>query len=619
MQPASREQIVAIIRQRAERHRDRAALGAQGAEGNPGAANGVPPPVPGGQFRLMGPGAGPRPGAPVFAGQGGLPRRPLPQAIVEFQDLVAAAAQPAPLRPLEPPPPGQDIGQMLMAQMVERADAMALRMQRDGVGGGAAIRPGPEELRQDQLREQLQRAQNAGEARLPMIPMFRQASISKDEDAPRSRNLSIQGSVVSYKPEQGQSEGPGVFVSGKPFSAETNYFELEIVDKGAAPHLTLSIGMVSRQFSLENLPGRTNESYAFCPGDGLLFRGNEAGSPFGGPRADVGDKVGCGIKFTPVQSQGKNAFPIGGAASGQLFFTHNSKEVGSTPVNIPPGGYFPAFSMTDCLSVVTRCGLRYIQEEDIMMMVDNCDDDWLNLHDIRLNGPVLEYIGRGKSLVDVGLAQAKQPISTRHHYFEIEIMDPGLRCYIAIGLARKDYPKNRHPGWNRGSIAYHADDGKVFVGSGVGAPFGPRCHKGDVMGCGVLFPRNYEYRSDSDDDLEPASGGAGGPPGAANDPFQAAAAGGGGGGGGDQGGNGPAAAHNFPHFDYPSDSADDEGSDWWSDRNYPYGVKVHIYFTRNGNVIGKREVRIPKGGFYPTVGMMSSEEKVRVDLRPLSG
>ena len=42
-------------------------------------------------------------------------------------------------------------------------------------------------------------------------------------------------------------------------------------------------------------------------------------------------------------------------------------------------------------------------------------------------------------------------------------------------------------------------------------------------------------------------------------------------------------------------------------------------FTRNGNVIGKREVRIPKGGFYPTVGMMSSEEKVRVDLRPLSG
>lgn len=44
-----------------------------------------------------------------------------------------------------------------------------------------------------------------------------------------------------------------------------------------------------------------------------------------------------------------------------------------------------------------------------------------------------------------------------------------------------------------------------------------------------------------------------------------------------------------------------------------------IYFTRNGKVIGKKDVRIPKGGFYPTIGMMSCREKVRVDLRPLSG
>ena len=56
-----------------------------------------------------------------------------------------------------------------------------------------------------------------------------------------------------------------------------------------------------------------------------------------------------------------------------------------------------------------------------------------------------------------------------------------------------------------------------------------------------------------------------------------------------------------------------------------FGCKIEssnlfqIYFTRNGNVIGKKDIRIPKGGFYPTVGMMSCDEKVRVDLRPLSG
>ena len=44
-----------------------------------------------------------------------------------------------------------------------------------------------------------------------------------------------------------------------------------------------------------------------------------------------------------------------------------------------------------------------------------------------------------------------------------------------------------------------------------------------------------------------------------------------------------------------------------------------VFFTRNGKIIGKKEVMLPKGGFYPTVGMMSSQEKVRVELKPLSG
>ena len=49
------------------------------------------------------------------------------------------------------------------------------------------------------------------------------------------------------------------------------------------------------------------------------------------------------------------------------------------------------------------------------------------------------------------------------------------------------------------------------------------------------------------------------------------------------------------------------------------GFNLQVYFTRNGKIIGKKEVLLPKGGFYPTVGMMSSQEKVRVELKPLSG
>ena len=36
------------------------------------------------------------------------------------------------------------------------------------------------------------------------------------------------------------------------------------------------------------------------------------------------------------------------------------------------------------------------------------------------------------------------------------------------------------------------------MGSGAGDPFGPKCSKGDTMGCGVLFPRDFECKSDSE-------------------------------------------------------------------------------------------------------------------------
>lgn len=50
---------------------------------------------------------------------------------------------------------------------------------------------------------------------------------------------------------------------------------------------------------------------------------------------------------------------------------------------------------------------------------------------------LLEYVGKGKSIMDVGLAQARQPLDTRCHYYELEIVDAGEKCYIALGLARR--------------------------------------------------------------------------------------------------------------------------------------------------------------------------------------
>lgn len=42
----------------------------------------------------------------------------------------------------------------------------------------------------------------------------------------------------------------------------------------------------------------------------------------------------------------------------------------------------------------------------------------------------------------------------------VEIIDCGDKTNIGIGICPgKTYPVNRMPGWNRWSIAYHADDG----------------------------------------------------------------------------------------------------------------------------------------------------------------
>ncbi|CAN8010808.1 unnamed protein product, partial [Ixodes pacificus] len=174
-----------------------------------------------------------------------------------------------------------------------------------------------------------------------------------------------------------------------------------------------------------------------------------------------------------------------------------------------------------------------------------------------------------------------------------------------------DYPRHRHPGWNEGSIAYHADDGKIFVGSGEGSCFGPRCKKGDVMGCGILFPREYVAEEEECGAEERLLD---------NSPWSL--------GGPDE------------------DSDNDEGCHCWREADDPFGqeppdailVQVRksntgkglrkglqktfgnvVFFTHNGINVGRREVALPRGGLYPTVGMLSRKEKVKVDLHPLTG
>ncbi|XP_002741480.2 SPRY domain-containing protein 3-like [Saccoglossus kowalevskii] len=296
--------------------------------------------------------------------------------------------------------------------------------------------------------------------------------------------------------------------------------------------------------------------------------------------------MGCGIKFDHIE------YEDGARQQVPVFFTRNGKELGTVMCALPAGGFFPAIGMHSVGEEVRlHMDADWVNiEED--MMIDSCEDEWARLNDVRVNGQVLEYIGRGRSIVDVGLAQARKSLSPSSHYFEIEIVDPGKNCYIAIGLAHRDYPKHRHPGWNKGSIAYHADDGKLFKGSGVGDPFGPRCYKGDVMGCGIMFPRDY-HESDGESDEEKTE---------ENESSRVS----------------HVHVNDLYEFEDFLDDSSSEDEEWYQDDKED-GIKVQVFFTRNGKTVGRREVRIPQGGFFPTLGMLSCDEKVKVDLKPLTG
>ncbi|KAI7594575.1 hypothetical protein KC316_g1055 [Hortaea werneckii] len=61
---------------------------------------------------------------------------------------------------------------------------------------------------------------------------------------------------------------------------------------------------------------------------------------------------------------------------------------------------------------------------------------------------------------------------------------------IAIGLLAPPYPSWRLPGWHRGSLGVHGDDGRRYVDNSYGGrDFTSAFRKGDVVGLGLrIFP-----------------------------------------------------------------------------------------------------------------------------------
>ncbi len=429
--------------------------------------------------------------------------------------------------------------------------------------------------------------------------------------------VAVDGDVFSFR------GGPtGCVMIMEPMTPFLNYYEYKILARGE--EAAIGIGIGERGYPLNRMPGWNRNSVGYHGDDGKLYHENGAGSRFG-PTCTEEDRMGCGVDFDSDVGYGYC----------EVFFTKNGEPVGH-PVKMkrPVCGLYPIIGLHSRGEKVRYLGHWHRQRQSLLepMVQDHSPSNvWLRSNNIKFleDSLTLEYCGDGLNRQDVGIAQGNFCIDQQHHYFEMTLLSSGKEGWFAIGLARTTYPLHRHPGWNAGSVGYHADNGHLYKERGHGEPFGPTCTEGDVMGCGITFlvddsvsgeavigatahatPLSSDSDSENDNELVLAD----------------------------------MEQHYYDDlFGYSSGETEDSEDDAyflaargevevrhrgvWQGRNPPAKKAKNslneksclVYFTKNGEKVGETECVLPKGGFYPVVAMLSKGERIRVDFTPLTG
>ena len=438
------------------------------------------------------------------------------------------------------------------------------------------------------------------------------------------RNASVEGDIFKFSSQRGGSVG--VVKILEPMSPLLNYYEYEIVSRGQK--CAIGVGVGEFNYPLDRMPGWNRNGVGYHADDGRMFYQDGYGKAFG-PLCTNGDRMGCGVDFESEDASG----------CVNVFFTKNGKQVGElVRVKKPIYGLYPLIGLHSRGEEVRYLGhwrrVPHLLQEP--MVLDSSPlNTWLRSNNTKFteDGLTLEYSGDGLSRQDVGMAQANFRVSRQRHYFEMEILSAGKEGWCAIGLASTLYPLHRHPGWNKGSVGYHADNGHLYKERGHGDPFGPTCTTGDTMGCGVQYSAESDSHSGSN-----SVGGAALPSDESDSSSDDES---------------PVYEMDIDQYyddllDYCSGSSDEDiydSDDDIFDREFRFRMRpprvslkpqpqsksnskqksdrsertCTVYFTKNGERVGDTECAIPKGGFYPVVAMLSQGERIRVNFDPLTG
>ncbi|XP_065190336.1 uncharacterized protein LOC135821201 [Sycon ciliatum] len=345
----------------------------------------------------------------------------------------------------------------------------------------------------------------------------------------------------------------GVAMAAQPFTRTNAYCELEIVDPGRGCYVGIGAACSSGG-PYHGMVGWQEGTVGYHADDGSVFERNGQGRAFG-PLCQQGDFMGCGMEFEPMSNDGV-------ARPKCLFFTRNHQVIGYTNCPSVQSRNVPGVS-----SRIKFHAMISLHSEGAIVR-PHLGVDWPlqrnSLGPGMARGSLLRYVqppgkyvytGVRSESYDTGTVQAAEPLSKDAPYFEVLIASTGGNGAIGIGLVSDNYPLGYQPGWAQESIALHVDDGKLFV-SGQSKPCCSPSVQGDVIGCGIIFPKTTPFKAErsrkSDSKKTVASG---------------------------------------------SRST------------------ATVFFTRNGKNVMSEEIKLPQYGFFPAVGLHTSGAEVEVSLK----
>lgn len=101
--------------------------------------------------------------------------------------------------------------------------------------------------------------------------------------------------------------------------------------------------------------------------------------------------------------------------------------------------------------------------------------------------PPLYAVRRDSPLNNTGASKGRRTV-----YYEIRVLADNAKregeLGLAIGYAALPYPSFRMPGWHRGSLAVHGDDGRKYVNDRWGGKdFTQPMRRGETYGLGMVF------------------------------------------------------------------------------------------------------------------------------------